>query len=81
MPQLDDLLTGSRPKMLTRRNPDKKTYRIPLSDEIEVRLTSDRYGCTLYGDVVNALGWWESWGLTPAEAEKLFLSCGKKRSS
>ena len=34
-----------------------------------------------FEDVANALGWWESWGMTPQEAEKIFLAAGKKRIS
>lgn len=72
---------NNTPKTLTRKNPDRKTYRIPMRDDMEIRIESDRYGCTLYGDVANALGWWESWGMTPQEAEKIFLAAGKKRTN
>ena len=78
---MDELITREPyPKTLTRRNPDRKTYRMPL-EEASLRIESDRYGCTLYGDAVNALGWWESWGMTAQEAERIFLAAGKKRTS
>lgn len=64
----------------TRRNPDG-SFRIPLSEQSEIRISSDRYGCTVYGNVVNALGWWESWNVTAEEAEKIFLQHNKKRNA
>ena len=65
----------------TRRNPNG-TYRLSASadgDLFNIRLNNDTL--TVTGDVINALGWWENWDVTPERAEQLFLSHNIKRST
>lgn len=80
MDELGILTKETYPQSYTRKNPDRKTYRIPV-EQMTLRIEADRYGSTMYGDVANALGWWESWGVSPQEAERIFMAAGKKRTS
>lgn len=72
---------GYAQKKYTRRNPNG-TYRLSVSAEGDL-LNISVYGSTLTmtGDIINSLGWWESWDITPARAEKLFLAANIKRNT
>lgn len=70
---------GDIGRRFTRRNPNG-SYRIPIDNGCGLRIESDRYGCTLYGDIVNALGYFEerTAGMSAEEIEQLFRSRCKK---
>ena len=66
-------------RRFTRRNPNG-SFRIPINSGCVFRIESDQYGCTIYGDIVNALGYFEekTAGMTAEEIEQLFRSRCKK---
>ena len=62
-------------KRFTRKNPNG-SYRIPIDNGCGFRIESDQYGCTIYGDIVNALGYFEEHtaGMSVDEIEQMFRS-------
>lgn len=71
---------GYANQRLTRRNPNG-TYRLSASaDGNLLNISVSGSTLTVTGDVINALGWWESWDITPARAEQLFRAANIKRN-
>lgn len=72
---------GYAEKKYCHRNPNG-TYRLSASadgDLIQIRLSGETL--TVTGDIINALGWWESWDVTPERAARIFQAANIKRSS
>ncbi len=71
---------GYTKAVYTRRNPNG-TYRLAASADGDLlNISVSGSTLTVTGDVINALGWWESWDITPTRAEQLFRAANIKRN-
>lgn len=63
-----DLVTS---KIMTRINPDGRTYRLPLMDNGTLRIDGSKTSLAAFGDAIDKLGMYEASGFSVKELAEL----------
>ena len=63
-----DLVTS---KIMTRINPDGRTYRLPLMDNGTLRIDGSKTSLAAFGDAIDKLGMYEAPGFSVKELAEL----------